>query len=35
MYRHTGPLYKYQREVGPQCTDTENLYLKFRGEVAI
>ena len=33
MERHSGPLSKGQRGGGTQCTDTEDLYLKVRGEV--
>ena len=30
---HSGPLSKGQRGGGRQCTDTQHLYLKVRGEV--
>ena len=33
MYRHSGPLSKGQRELGTQCRDTQDFYLKLRGEV--
>ena len=33
MYRHSGLLSKGQRGGGRQCTDTQDLYPKVRGEV--
>ena len=33
MERHLGPLSKAQRGGGKQCTVTQDLYLKVRGEV--
>ena len=33
MYRHSGLLSKGQRGGGRQCIDTQDLYLKVRGEV--
>ena len=33
VIRHSGPLSKYQRRGGRQCKDTQDLYLKVRGEV--
>ena len=33
VIRHSGPLSKDQRRGGRQCKDTQDLYLKVRGEV--
>ena len=33
VYRHSGPLDEGQRRGGRQCTDTQDLYLKVRGDL--
>ena len=33
VYKHSGPLYKGQRGGGRECTDTQDLYQKVRGEL--
>ena len=33
MYRHSEPVSKGQMGGGRQCTDSQDLYLKVRGEV--